>query len=400
MNEILFMQLAQKLEANIWKFYLSQFLYGLFFSIPVIVLFWQDNGLNYKQIMSLQACFAVFVSIFEIPTGYLSDIIGRKKTIILSGLFLVMAIIAYALGYSFYNFLLGEFLFAISATLMSGTDSAFIYDTLIDLKKEHLYKKIWGHCLFFNMLGLAISNIFSGFIADIYSLRATFYASIPFFSLLIPLSFLIYEPKRHQIIKSKYLVKIIKNLKVTLIENIKLKWLIVYSGLIISFLTIGFWLSQSYLKISGVPIIYFGIVFAFFQIISAISSKYAYSIEKFLGQKISLIIPILLIAISYLLMSKFVFIFSFLFCFLHQFARGFYEPVVSDYINKLVRSDIRATVLSIQSFVGRVMYAFLLVIFGFITDEYGVIKALYILGFVTLVLGFFVIIKLRLKNVL
>ena len=44
----------RKLEQNIWKIYTYQVLAGMFFSIPVIVLFWQENGLSLLDIMVLQ----------------------------------------------------------------------------------------------------------------------------------------------------------------------------------------------------------------------------------------------------------------------------------------------------------------------------------------------------------
>lgn len=56
-------------------------------------------------------------------------------------------------------------------------------------------------------------------------------------------------------------------------------------------------------------------------------------------------------------MSNFIYLFSFSFAFIQQFVRGFSKPVITDYINKLVSSDIRATVLSAQNLVGRLFYA-------------------------------------------
>jgi len=42
----------QDLNNNIWKIYLHEILAGMFFSIPILVLFWQDNGLSLTEIMS------------------------------------------------------------------------------------------------------------------------------------------------------------------------------------------------------------------------------------------------------------------------------------------------------------------------------------------------------------
>ena len=36
-----------------------------------------------QQIMTLQACYSLSLSLLEIPSGYAADIIGRRKTLIL-----------------------------------------------------------------------------------------------------------------------------------------------------------------------------------------------------------------------------------------------------------------------------------------------------------------------------
>ena len=128
--------IESKLRSNIWKYYLHEIFAGMFFSIPVIVLFWQNNGLTLTEVMILQSIFAVIVAALEIPTGYFADIYGRKPTLVLSGISIFIAILAYSLGHNFAQFLIAEVFFALGVSLASGTSSAFIYDTLVDLKEE------------------------------------------------------------------------------------------------------------------------------------------------------------------------------------------------------------------------------------------------------------------------
>ena len=189
----------QNLKANIWKIYLFEILAGMFFSIPIIVLFWQNNGLSLTEVMVLQSIFAVITVILEIPSGYFADIYGRKKTLIFASIMGFIAITTYSLGHNFYHFLVAEIFFALSVSFTSGTVSAFVYDTLQNLGREKEYKKIWGNVLFYGMIALALSNILGGFIAKI-DFRYALYTSIPFFALMIPLAFLMQEPKRHKLI--------------------------------------------------------------------------------------------------------------------------------------------------------------------------------------------------------
>ncbi len=384
----------QKLSRNIWKFYLFDIFAAMLFAVPVIVLFWQNNGLSLTQIMILQSLFAIMMVVLEIPTGYLADIYGRKNILFLSGIAFLIAVSVYSIGFNFMAFLVAELFFAVALSLYSGTGSAFVYDTLTDLKREKDYNKIWGNAKYYGLLAIAFSNVIGGFVGKI-NLRWTFYLSIPIFFLLIPVTLSLHEPKRHKlIIEKSYLHKLSEIFKFSLFENIKLRWLIVFSAVIYSLNTAGLWLYQPYFKITGIDIAYFGIIFASFQIVAAISSKYAYKIEKKFGARLSLIALVPIIFVGYLLMSKIVFLFSFVFIFLFQFVRGFSEPVLSDYVNKLTTSDIRATVLSVNSLVQRLLYSLLIPFIGWIADVYSILQAFLLVGITSVVIGSFILVIL------
>ena len=98
--------LEAKLKSNIWKYYFYEIMDGMFFSVPIMVLFWQENGLSLSQIMILQSLYSIAAVLLEVPTGYFADVFGRKKTLALGGLFWALGIITYSLGYNFYQFLI------------------------------------------------------------------------------------------------------------------------------------------------------------------------------------------------------------------------------------------------------------------------------------------------------
>ena len=390
----------QKLKNNIKKFYLYKIFAGMFFSVPIMVLFWQDNGLSLTQVMLLQSIFALLTVILEIPSGYFADIYGRKQTLIIAGIMGLFAMVAYSLGHNFLHFLIAEIFFALNVSFTSGTTSAFMFDTLQNLGEEKQYKKIWGNALFYGMIALAFSNSLGGFIAK-FNLRYTFYASIPFFTIIIPLLFTIHEPQRNKIIIEKgYTKELLGILKISLIQNKKLRWIIIYSGVIYAFNQSALWLYQPYFIVSGLDIAYFGIVFASFQIVAAFSSKYAHKIEQKLGQKYSLVMLTFLVAGSYILMSNFIFLFSFTFCFIQQFVRGFKNAAVTDYINQLTTSSMRATVLSAESFIGRLIYAVIIPIFGWVADIYSIEQALTIMGLTTIISGTVILVILKKDKVI
>jgi len=80
---------------------------------PVIALFQIEKGLNLFQISINMALYSAAVILFELPTGGLSDTLGRKKVYLISlavnlsaGVVLVLAKTKQRDGSSFYNPLL------------------------------------------------------------------------------------------------------------------------------------------------------------------------------------------------------------------------------------------------------------------------------------------------------
>ena len=82
---------------------------------------------------------------------------------------------------------------------------------------------------------ISISGIIGSFIANIDLIYAI-YASIPFFVLLIPVTFSLKEPNIHKwVIEKWYTKKLLHSIKTSLLENKKLRWLIIYSWVIYGF---------------------------------------------------------------------------------------------------------------------------------------------------------------------
>lgn len=78
---------ADQITSNIWKLYLHRALGYFLVIMPIITIFYQENGLSMRDIFVIQSVFSLSLVLFEIPTGYFSDVHGRKKTMILGSIF-------------------------------------------------------------------------------------------------------------------------------------------------------------------------------------------------------------------------------------------------------------------------------------------------------------------------
>jgi hypothetical protein len=73
-------------------------------------------------------------------------------------------------------------------------------------------------------------------------------------------------------------------------------------------------------------------------------------------------------------------IYSFAFVFIHQIVRGIFPILVSNQINMRIGTSVRASVLSVNALIGRIIYALLIPVVGWLADVYSVEAAFAIMG--------------------
>jgi len=172
--------------------------------MPIIVPFFQTRGLDMKQVYQLQSVFAFGMLIFELPSGYLSDLLGRKKTLIISCVFNGLGWMLFPFSSGFWSLATAELLLAISVSMFSGTDIAVLYDTLEVLNKKRAPIKIMGRRMFYGRMGETVAALIGGWMAllslELPVISQAFIAWIPLFVVLG-----ITEPDRKLMDKKKHL---------------------------------------------------------------------------------------------------------------------------------------------------------------------------------------------------
>ncbi|MFH0906449.1 MAG: MFS transporter [archaeon] len=375
---------------NIWKIYIFSFLTSLHFFGAVLVPFFTDWGkISFTQIMILQSWFMFWIFALEIPTGAVADYLGRKWSIILGALATIVAVLVYTSSPNFYIFLLGEFIWAISAALFSGADEALVYDTLKEAGKENLSKKIFGIKNTIHLTGIMLASMAGGFIASKFGLKATMTAVIipTIFALIIGLS--IKEPKitsEKQIKKEKNYLKVIKD-GLKYFKNHKVLKIITFDFLIIE--VIGYlmiWLFQPMLIRAGLSLTYFGLVHAAFLLSQILIINNYTRFEKLLKSKkkiilLSALIPgilyiiggltnVLVITIAVIVIGGGIALSA--------------KTLRTSYLNKHIESEKRATVLSTVSMILRIAIAIVNPIVGFLAN-WSLMWTLVILGFTAII---------------
>ena len=112
------------------KLDIACFLRSQLYLAPVLLLFYQQNGLSIADFVMFQGIFQLTGILFEIPCGYIADTISKKKVLILA-FFCFFLRAALWLSFSgIYVVLLGELFNALSRAFLSGVYDSYIYDYL------------------------------------------------------------------------------------------------------------------------------------------------------------------------------------------------------------------------------------------------------------------------------
>lgn len=136
------------------------------------LLFWQATWFLYFQgklsaaeAILLYAVYDIATMVLEVPSGWLSDKVGRRLTLILSTVAATVGTLLIALGDSFAAFALGQCLIGASTAFVSGTDSSLLFESLAsegrDDETEDFELTAWRY----GFAGLALSAVMGGFMA-------------------------------------------------------------------------------------------------------------------------------------------------------------------------------------------------------------------------------------------
>ena len=373
------------LRHNIIKMYFLKGVLWFMLSMPIIVLFFQEHGLSLTEIMTLQAIYSFTVALFEIPSGYLADFFGRRTSIILSSIFSFLGYLFFCFYSGFYFFLIAQVLLGIAGSLISGSDSALIYDTLIQIDKKNAYTKIEGKNYAIGNFSEAIAGIFGGFLA-VTSLYLPVYIQTVVLFLSIPIAFTLVEPKFKKGNRIDRSFKFISDVvKYALVDSAKLKWLIIFSSAMgLATLSIA-WFAQPFFTIINLPLAYFGVIWALLNFSTGITSYNSHLFFLSKNYKFLMYISILM-CFSYFALGLNMSYFGLIFIFSIYLLRGVMTPFLRNEINVNTTSDKRATVLSIRSFIIRISFAIFAPILGYIAENYSLSFSFY---FLSLFVGMF-----------
>ncbi|WP_320019490.1 MFS transporter [Labilibaculum manganireducens] len=378
--------MTRSISENIPKLYLIKIAKWFMLTMPIIVLFYQENGLSMQDVLTLKGIYSVAVVALEIPSGYIADVWGRKKSLILGSILGCLGFVVYSFSSGFNGFLIAELILGVGSSFISGSDSAMLYDSLLKMNKEKEYLKQESRVMSVGNFAEALAGIAGGSLALI-SLRTPFIFQSFIAFIAIPASILLVDPNQNSIKLKVGFNHILGIVKFSLWDNAKLRWNIVFSSVIgCATLTLA-WFIQPYLRDLNMEVSTIGVIWTLLNLTVGITALSAHKAEEYLGKTGTSVFIVIGISGGFILTGWFNSLIGVGVLFFFYFVRGIATPVLKNYINQITESEMRATVLSVRNFIIRICFAIIGPFLGWYTDHFNLSSALLLAGTIFFVLG-------------
>ena len=372
-------------EANIWKFYVHTFLLNLQLWYPIWIIYLQEErGLSLGQVTVMEVPFLLSIVVLQIPAAAAADRWGRRTSLALGALLWAAGVTLFGLADTYQLLLFSYLIWGIAIALMTGADSAFLYDSLKALGREDEYQRIYGGAWAVLSAASLAGTLIGAPVAAATSLPFPIVLSggIAALGVLAALTFT--EPRpSHDEPRLPYGEVMRESVRLALHQP-TVRYAILFFGI----LTIGgiapIFFFQPFLTRHDIDLSQVGFWQTPTRLVGVLGALVAYRVVSGLGERGTFILLPLAMVGSYALLAGWDSIYAQVAFPVMNLAAVMARPVVTDYLNRRVPTSQRATVLSLTNLAYCLILIPLAPIVGLIADKWGLAAAFWTGAVITL----------------
>lgn len=351
------------------------------FPIPIITLFWKDQiGMSLTDVMVLQAIFGVAAVLVEFPSGYFADRVGHRTSIAVGTVLWLLGWVAYARGASFGAIAIAEILLGAGTAFMSGADRALLWVSLDAAGRAGQYPRWEGRVRAASQASEALSAAAGGWLYATMP-RLPFWLELPAAALGLGSALALRDVPRDRSAEPRsHLGRAIHIVRSTLWHHPRLPAAMALSVALGLSTFVMVWLIQPYMRSRGVPISWFGPLWALANAWLAAVSLTSSRLVAAFGVRATLFGCCVLVPLGYagLAVTTSAWGIAFYLCFMTL--RGLQGPILATVMQHDAPDEDRASVLSIAALLFRVAFIVAGPPIGALADRAGLEAALVVLA--------------------
>ncbi|HEY8173479.1 MAG TPA: MFS transporter [Dehalococcoidia bacterium] len=373
------------LEANIWKSYVYRFLmnFQLWWAIWVIYLL-KERGLSLTQITLLDTPFFLLIVLAEVPTGAIADRFGRRYSLMIGSALFAVAVFIFGVADNYLIILISYTAWGLGQTFQSGADAAMLYDSLKRVGREDDFQKINSRLWALTSLAVLIAILIGAPIAAATSYSFPIILSAGFGLLAVPVAFSMHEPdvvreNEHE----RYLQTVVTGVRDAW-RHPPLRYIILFSGVLLAATFSPLIFVQPFLDQHGVSTGDLGLWQAPVRAAGILSAFFTYQVVSRIGQRAVFFAMPLALGIGMISLAGIDSLWIYVGFLPVGLVAGMQNPALATYVNERIPSERRATMLSVQSVVGSLIFAIVQPIAGVLADHLGLQGLFLTFGIATL----------------
>jgi MFS family permease len=168
------------LEKRLRPLYLTSFLQGFALWYAVEKLFMRSIGLSDALIAISTSIYFVVMMVANVPIGVLADRWSRKGVLHLATIALIGTSVVCGLAHSFLVYTIGTSIWALFYACYSGTYDAIVYDVALEeTGSAEGFERHYGRAQMAEFLGILGGALTSVLVVQLWTIRATFFLTVP-----------------------------------------------------------------------------------------------------------------------------------------------------------------------------------------------------------------------------
>jgi MFS family permease len=339
-------------QSNIWKYYLFHAFLNLQLWFPIwIIYLTEERGLSLAQVTLIDIPFWLCIILLQIPGAAIADRWGRKPTLIAAAGAFSAAVIFFGLANTFWLLMASYLVWGVGFSLLYGTESAFIYDSLKAEGREEEYSHVYGRGWAIAVGAQVIGTLVGATVADATDLVFPILLSGGIASLAALTAISFREPLTVSRTAHPTYGQIIRDSAAVIRNQPEVRYAILFFGVITVGSVAPVFFFQPFLREHGIAVGEVGVWQTPARIAGIAAALGAHRIMRDLGERGAFyLMPITLIP-SYILLASWDSAYAQVSFSTINFVVILSQPTVTDYVNRRVASEQRATVVSMTNLI-------------------------------------------------
>lgn len=363
--------MEMKWKRNIILLYLYTFFDGFILAYVIERLFWAQRGMTITMVVATEILYGITTAAFEIPSGILADMFGRKKLLVAAACLSAAEMIILYYAWGFLPFAIAIFVVGISKAMESGSLQAIMYDSLWEGGRAASYETVYGRFRATDTFGAILAALAGAVTA--YNFGYEFNYRISIGSKLAALLILLFlaetsvqrveAPEKRKALSS-YRTEITE-----FIRNNRILFLYCINGLALGACWIyvdEFW--QLLMQAVKVPVVFFGVISVMHTAFTVPGNLLVRRLKKRVAEGVIFLWMPFLYSACFMMLGLIKSFWVIVPLAILGLWQGLMEPLLSGCIQHNAKSNVRATMESVLSFIMRLISTAVGFLFSYFAD--------------------------------